>query len=289
MSKKKRNRRSATVSVLFIVVVALIWIAGYYQPRPQRASDKTETSVPVSGEVAKQTVLPGGERYALAQVTNGQREQLIEHVGYTVSYNPQWRIPNWVAYMLTADEVRGSEERSNHFRPDPMVQGDPVVTKDYSNSGYDRGHMAPAADMKWSEQAMRESFYMTNICPQHHSNNAGDWKDLEELVRDLAMQYDSIYVVCGPLVDDPSRTIGSERKIVVPGAFYKALLRRTSHGWTSIAFRMPNAPGNRPLMTYMLPVDSIEQEAGIDLFCALPDSVADLIESDYSIADWTVR
>ena len=100
-----------------------------------------------------------------------------------------------MAYVLTKEEIQGDEERSNHFRPDPMVKGDPVVTKDYSNSGYDRGHMAPAADMKWSEQAMRESFYMTNICPQHHSNNAGDWKDLEELVRDLAVPFAIAFIV----------------------------------------------------------------------------------------------
>lgn len=287
MGKKKRSNRSATVSVLFILLVALIWIVGYYRPKTVQA--KQHVVSPAERPAKSAAVLPGDERYALAQVTNGQAEQLIEHVGYTVSYNPSWRIPNWVAYVLTKEEVQGDEERSNHFRPDPMVKGDPVVTKDYSKSGYDRGHMAPAADMKWSEQAMRESFYMTNICPQHHSNNAGDWKDLEELVRDLASRYDSIYVVCGPLVDDVSRTIGTERKIVVPGAFYKALLRRTSRGWTAIGFRMVNGPGNQPLMTYMLPVDAIEQEAGIDLFCALPDSIANVIEADYNISDWTVR
>lgn len=286
---KKRNRRSATVSALFVVVVALIWIAGYYLPRPQCMSGTADTPVVLSEQTKEPIVLPGDERYALAQVTNGQAEQLIEHVGYTVSYNPQWRIPNWAAYLLTAEEVQGNEERSNNFRPDPLVKSNPVVTQDYSKSGYDRGHMAPAADMKWSEQAMRESFYMTNICPQHHSNNAGDWKDLEEFVRDLAVQYDSIYVVCGPLVDDVHRTIGKERKIVVPGAFYKALMRRTSHGWTAIAFRMPNAPGNQPLMTYMLPVDSIEQEAGLDLFCALPDSIQQAIEADFSLYDWVLH
>ena len=198
-------------------------------------------------------------------------------------------IPNWVAWELTAEETQGDQERSDHFRPDPLVDGDPVVTKDYSKSGYDRGHMAPAADMKWSEQAMKESFYMTNMCPQHHSNNAGDWKDLEELERDLARKYERIYICCGPIVTDPSVTIGTERKIVVPQSFYKVFLRRKSDGsWTTIGFVMPNAPGNRPLMTYMLPVDEVEQMTNIDFFYTLPDSIEDVIEADYTISDWTL-
>ena len=228
--------------------------------------------------------------YELPQILDSRSQQIIEHFAYTVSYNHDWLIPNWVAYELTDHEVSGEQQRSNHFAPDPLVHGDPVVTKDYSNSGYDRGHMAPAADMKWSEQAMRESFYLTNICPQNHNNNAGDWKDLEELGRDLAQRYKSIYICCGPIVTDASTTIGTNHKIVVPQSFYKVFLRHKSGGsWTSIGFVMPNAPGNRPLMTYMLPVDEVEQLTSIDFFYNLPDSIEDIIEADYTISDWTIR
>ena len=225
----------------------------------------------------------------IPQISDHRSQQIIEHLAYTVSYNHDWLIPNWVAYELTAQEVSGAEQRSNHFAPDPLVKGKPVVTKDYSNSGYDRGHMAPAGDMKWSEQAMRESFYMTNICPQNHSNNAGDWKDLEELARDLAQKYKSLYICCGPIVTDVSNTIGV-RRIVVPQAFYKVFLRQKKDGsWTAIGFVMPNAAGNRPLMTYMRSVDEVEQLTGIDFFYHLPDSIEDIIEADYTISDWTVK
>ena len=228
--------------------------------------------------------------YELPQILDNRSQQIIEHLAYTVCYNHDWLIPNWVAYELTDHEISGDQQRSNHFAPDPLVKGDPVVTKDYSNSGYDRGHMAPAADIKWSEQAMRESFYMTNICPQNHNNNAGDWKDLEELGRDLAQRYKSIYICCGPIVTDASTTIGTNHKIVVPQSFYKVFLRRKSDdSWTSIGFVMPNAAGNRPLMTYMHPVDEIEQLTGIDFFYNLPDSIEDIIEADYTISDWTVK
>ncbi len=148
--------------------------------------------------------------------------------------------------------------------------------------------MAPAADMKWSEQAMRESFYMTNICPQLHNLNAGDWKDLEELARDLAQQYGSIYITCGPIVEANYQTIGKNHSIAVPSAFYKVFLRKTHKGWTSIGFIMPNQAGNRPLMTYMLTVDEVEEQTGIDFFYNLPDSIESQVESTYSVADWSL-
>lgn len=228
-------------------------------------------------------------RYEIPRLVDEKPEQIIEHLGYTVSYNHAWLLPNWVAYDLTNREVAGDCPRTDKFLPDPLVKGDPVVTRDYKGSGYDRGHMAPAADMKWSAQAMSESFYMTNICPQNHNNNAGDWKDLEEFARDLAAAYDKIYICSGPIVTDVTRTIGTERKIVVPQAFYKVFLRQKSDGtWAAIGFMMPNAPGNQPLMTYMHPVDEVEQQTGIDFFYQLPDSIEASVESDFNFLDWTV-
>lgn len=228
-------------------------------------------------------------KYETPRLFVKRSQQVIEHTGYTVSYNYDWLIPNWVAYELTRQETYGDFPREKKFAPDPQVKGTPVIHQDYSNSGYDRGHMAPAGDMKWSEQAMKESFYMTNICPQNHNNNAGDWKDLEELVRDIASKYGSVYICCGPIVTDVSNTIGTIRKIVVPQSFYKVLLRQKKDGsWTSIGFVMPNAAGNRPLMTYMHSVDEIENLTGIDFFYNLPDSIEDLIEADYIISDWTI-
>lgn len=241
-------------------------------------AEKPRTAISVNSEV----------QYEIPQLLANRSQQIIEHFAYTVSYNHEWLIPNWVAYELTDREAYGELPRSKHFLPDPLVHGDPVVTKDYSNSGYDRGHMAPAGDMKWSEQAMRESFYMTNICPQNHSSNAGDWKDLEEFARDLARQYKSIYICCGPIVTDVSNTIGIQRHIVVPQFFYKVFLRQKSDGtWTSIGFVLPNTPGNRPLMTYMHSVDEVEQLTDIDFFYNLPDSVENIIEADFNIADWS--
>lgn len=227
-------------------------------------------------------------KYELPHLSESRSQQIIEHQGYTVSYNHDWLIPNWVAYELTRNETNGEYPREKKFSPDPQVKGTPVVHQDYSNSGYDRGHMAPAGDMKWSAQAMRESFYTTNICPQNRNNNAGDWKDLEELARDLAYKYGSLYICCGPIVTDVSKTIGT-RKIVVPQAFYKVFLRQKSDGsWTSIGFVMPNKAGTRPLMSYMQSVDDVEQATGIDFFYNLPNDIELSIEKEYEIIDWIV-
>lgn len=282
---RRRNNKAKTLTISIVLLVALVvWLVEQVDIPTIQANEAQSV---LDADNAEQPSIENPHLELASQTT--KPEQIIEHTGYTVSYHPYWYIPNWVAYELTDAEVDGLEERSNHFVPDPLVKGDPVVTKDYSNSGYDRGHMAPAADMKWSEQAMKESFYMTNMCPQNHSCNAGDWKDLEEFGRDLARKYKSIYICCGPIVTDTTTTIGLYHRIVVPQSFFKAFLRQKVNGeWTCIGFIMPNAPGNRPLMTYMVPVDDVEKQTGIDLFYQLSDSIEKSIEKDFNISDWTL-
>lgn len=111
-------------------------------------------------------------------------EQIIVHTGYRLSFNRETLCPNWVAWELTAQETQGSAQRSNDFRPDPAVPfRHQVTTEDYKHCGYDRGHMCPSADMKWSPVAQSECFFMSNICPQLHSLNAGGWEKLERACR----------------------------------------------------------------------------------------------------------
>ena len=218
------------------------------------------------------------------------KSQQISHFAYTVDYNSEWHLPNWVAYVLTKDHTNGSHQRLKSFSPDPQMSN-PVYHEDYTNNlgNYDRGHMAPAADMKWSEQAMRECFYMTNVCPQNRNLNRGDWNDLEELARDWARKYGEIYIVCGPLVSQNYRTIGQNKKIAIPNAFFKVFLRQTDTSWTAIGFVMPNQAGNRPLMTYILSIDEVEQLSGIDFFYNLPDCIEDDVEKEFSIRDWNIN
>lgn len=212
---------------------------------------------------------------------------IIRHTAYTVDYNDALCIPNWVAYVLTREHTDGPYKRLNSFSPDPAVL-DPVLHEDYTrNPGkYDRGHMAPAADMKWSRTAMEESFYTSNICPQNNNLNRGDWNDIEELVRDYANKYDSIYVVCGPIVVEPHDVIGRYHTIAVPSAFFKALLRCSNGHWYTIGFVCQNTLGNRPLLSYVVSIDEIERLTGHDLFWKLPDDVEEGIEKEVILDGW---
>lgn len=219
----------------------------------------------------------------------GCTERVIVHKGYTVSYNADWKIPNWVAYELTDVEVAGEEPRAKKFVPDPMVpKYESATTDDYKNSGWDRGHMAPAADMKWHPQAMKESFYLSNVCPQNRNLNAGVWKDLEEQVRDLAAQKGHIYVVCGPIVSDDYQTIGANN-VVVPSAFFKVLLQEEDGNIYTIGFVYENVAGRRPMSTYAMTVDDVEALTGIDFFPSLPDKIEKRVEAEVDFTKWTVK
>lgn len=228
------------------------------------------------------------DKVEIPTIKDNRSDRVITHKGYTVSYNYDWKIPNWVAYELTDWEVEGEVPRYDKFKPDPMVpQYATAVTDDYKYSGYDRGHMAPAADMKWDEQVMKESFYLSNICPQNPNLNGGVWKDLEEQVRDLAYQKGSIFVVCGPIVNDASTTIGLN-KVVVPQAFFKVLLQENNGEIHTIGFVYENKSGSKPMSTYAMTVDEVEKMTNIDFFPSLPDNIEKSVESDVDFSKWTV-
>lgn len=282
MSRKRRKKYSSNSSLfvpLFCIIIGCGILVGF-QMYGQKKAENKEVATAEATDLQKHLEIPN---YVVSRP-----EERIEHLAYTVSYNPNWRIPNWVAYELTARETEGVEERAKHFVPDPDVKGVCPETRDYSNSGYDRGHMAPAGDMKWSEQAMRESFYMTNICPQNHNLNAGDWKTIEEKARDWAAKYGKLYVVCGPIVSQNPQTIG-KAKVAVPDAFFKVFLCKNGKNWQAIGFLCENVAGHRKLSTYCKSVDEIEALTGIDFFPKLNDKVENEIEASYDIALWGIK
>lgn len=213
-------------------------------------------------------------------------DDVVKHLGYTLSYNEQHEQANWVAYELTAEETRKAVERSDDFRPDPRVQSGTATSNDYQGSGYDRGHLAPAADMGWSTQAMRESFYFSNMSPQVPGFNRGIWKKLEEQVRRWATDYQAIYVVTGPVLHDSLPAIGPEN-VSVPAAYYKVILDYTQPGLKAIGFIMPNASSTLPLQHYAVSIDSVETVTGIDFFPALPDHEEEALEKTICLRDWS--
>ena len=215
------------------------------------------------------TVSQDIEKLEIPTYTEAPYKHHIVYEGFELVYNEKLLIPEWVAYELTSQEVDGSNPRSNHFRTDPNYKGAQADDDDYRNSGWDRGHMAPAADMKLTEQMMRESFYFTNICPQNHNLNSGDWKALEELVREYANKYGRIYVTCGPIVTDNKYGKIGANQVTVPDAFYKVLLIPTPSGYQSIGYIMENKAGHKPLSTYETTIEEVETITGLDFFPAM--------------------
>lgn len=213
-------------------------------------------------------------------------QQIIRHEGYTVSYNYLWRQPNWVGYELTRQEALGTEKRNGRFMPDPLAERGTAINADYARSGYDKGHMAPAADMKWSAVAMKESFYFSNISPQHPELNRRKWKDLEEKAREWSLTDSAIVIICGPIMEPhPSRSIGRNH-VAVPQRFFKVILSPYSRTPRAIGFIFPNSRSTAPLHTYAVTVDSVERAAGMDFFSALPDELEDKIEAECKPAAW---
>ena len=221
---------------------------------------------------------------------NGQKGITLKRTAYTLSFNQEYNIPNWVAWELNKERLVEKVSRKGYrFNPDPNIDvKEAVVTQDYANSGYDRGHMCPAGDSRWSGQAMTESFYMTNICPQHPNLNGGDWHELEKACRRWALE-GTIYIVCGPILyKNPSYApIGKEHKIRVPEAFFKVILAGVEEGRPrAIGFIYKNTAGNRPLDSYVNSIDQVERITGMDFFPALPDDIEQRIEKDCNVEEW---
>lgn len=203
------------------------------------------------------------------------KHERVEHSCYSLDYNEEHEQPNWVYYTLTPEDVADGEERSNSFKADPKVSTGSASLADYTKSGYDRGHLAPAGDMTRSVEAMRESFYMSNMSPQAPSFNRGIWRSCESFVRELAT--DSLYVVTGPIFRDTIGTIGPN-KVTIPGNYYKvAYSPSRAKMW---AFVIPNKKGELELEEYQTSVDEVEELIEFDLFYQLPDSLEFELERD---------
>lgn len=223
--------------------------------------------------------------FSLAVKFDKNNQLLFKRTAYSLSYNPELLIPNWVAWCLTAEHSDGDCPRDNTYYEDTGVQSPRATNEDYRGSGWSRGHMCPAGDNKWDAEAMRESNLLTNICPQHASLNTGLWNVIEHDCRKWAKRYGEVYIVCGPvLLNKEHETIG-RNKVVVPEAFFKVILRLNPEP-AAIGFVVRNNEGKKKKDQFINTVDDVERITGIDFFPALPDSIEDKVEAYSNINDW---
>ena len=214
-------------------------------------------------------------------------EQFVNHTGYNLSYNEEHELASYVSYILTKDEVFGAVDRKDEFREDPSIKTGSAELSDYKRSGYDRGHLIPAADLKFSKEAMSDSFYLSNMAPQDPTLNRGMWSSLESITRQEAVNNEALYVVTGPvLTDGPYDTIG-KNDVSIPTYFYKAFL--TANGAKAIGFILPNDKPELELEEYACSIDKVEEITNLDFYYTLDDDIEQAIESSYSIQDWQMQ
>ena len=214
--------------------------------------------------------------------------QVVHHKYYSLSYSEEDEQAEWVAYTLTKVNLNKPwVERKDVFIPDSKVKSQSSTPNDFRGSGYDRGHLVPAADMAFSEEAMRETFFMSNISPQSRNFNGGIWRELEELTRSWAKKMDKLYVVTGPILSyEPKGYIG-DNEVAVPAAYFKVLLDLESPKQKGIGFVIPNEVSFDPLYKFAVSVDRVEEISGLDFYPdLLADEAEDAIESDFNIDLW---
>lgn len=279
-----------------LLLLALVVVLAACKPTTERASETasgTDEAATLMQSSTTDDAADAGERskwMEIPKTLRGDKGVILKREGYTTSYNAQNKIPNWVAWRLTSNHVNGRHRRDfMEFHEDESVRAPRADDNDYYNSGYDRGHMCPSGDNKWSQEAQEDSFLFTNICPQRHGLNAGAWNDVEMQCRDWAKRYGYLYIVCGPvLYNQEHRTIGRHR-VVVPEAFFKVILRKENEQrpiYKAIGFIYENRSAKRDMSRYVHSIDEIEELTGLDFFSTLPDDVEDAIESRSNLRDW---
>lgn len=222
---------------------------------------------------------------------------------YSLCYRESYEQAEWSAYCLRAFMLQKNAKRTNDFRPDPEILGGSATLADYKRSGYDRGHLTPAGDMVFSREAMSETFYMSNMCPQAAAFNRGIWKDLEDQVREWVRLYGTAYVVSGPVLSKPAEEYPSigESKVAVPDFFYKVILvpiyedgaeqdsseaLETCADVIAIAFVIPNKGCEGDFWQYAASVDEVEEITGLDFFPLLEDDVENRVEAECNPRPW---
>lgn len=268
---RKKNKQ-AWKGILAVIVAAFIVEV------IQMTGKDNQLSAQVNIQGVEQVIMP-------EHLTN----DIYNYTGFTVHFNRDTHIPNCTVYELTKEESEGTLPRNDNFHQDENVDGCPSLD-DYKYSGFDRGHMVPAGDMKWDQQAMDDCFSLANMVPQKQSLNSGAWNKLEQKVRTWAERDSALIVITGPILskEDYKNTIGKS-KVVVPGKLFKIVLATHSSPIRAIAFVYPNEKPKGGLTEHITSVDEIEAATGMDFFSSLPDDVENKIEAISDLNQWNQR
>lgn len=267
----RRSRRNQIIyTVLFtLCVIGFWWFENFYNP-----------AVFTGGEPAKN--IPTLPDFAVPSSTSGV---LVNHNYYSLSYREDYEQAEWVAYALLNDHLTRDDRKRPYFYGDPQIRSKSANWRNYRGSGFDRGHLCPAGDRRFSEEAYNETFYTSNISPQRSDFNAGVWNRLEIQVRSWARSHRELCIVTGGVLSDGLPTIGEE-EVAIPGAFFKIVQRGKDEAPRALAFLIPHQDSSRPLTDFLVPIDSLEELTGINFFPGLADEIEDTLESSVKKEGW---
>tara|TARA_R110002124_G_scaffold107047_1_gene259261 strand:- start:1159 stop:1986 length:828 start_codon:yes stop_codon:yes gene_type:complete len=260
--------------ILLFLLIFLISITGYYFFSDAEIANNSNVKQASKSRDSVVHVTPIYVDFLFPELTKNQQ---VNHLKYSFSYSEKDEQAEWVAYKLFKNSINNSVKRKNNFREDLDVITGSATLKDYKNSGLDRGHLAPAKAMSFSKQTMSESFYMSNMSPQKPSFNRGIWKKLEEKVRSWILISDSLYVVTGPVLENPLGKIG-ENQVTVPRYYYKSIIRFNNNKLFGIGFLLKNEKSNKNVASFSVSIDSIEKVTGLDFFYQLNTTVQNQLE-----------
>ena len=294
----KQRKQNYQILIALLLLAAMLIAMNHRAASVERQAPKTE-SAQTSVEGQETGAEGGALRGSAAKIKSlelpvGGTDIVLQRHGFTTGYNPNTRCPQWTAWTLTSDHTTGPYKRQGiSYHEDTDVPTPRATNSDYMRSGYDRGHMCPSGDNKWSREAQQDCFLFTNMCPQSHNLNGGDWNELEMKCRTWAKRYDAVYIVCGPWFrhDTKPKTIG-RNKVAVPDGFWKVVLRVGRRGskdksnTAAIGFYYDNEDGHQPLSAYVRTVDEIEQLTGLDFFSQLDDKTETEAEARASLSEW---
>ena len=286
-------------------IIFLVIVLGYFFPKQLNAQNLEQKIKALQDSVgnhenAIDAIFGKLEELKLKKITGDLKlwafpekiegEEIIHHSAFSLSYNEAHEQANWVAHIITKDVLYGAVSRTNDFRVDPKVSTATVDSADYWYSGFDRGHLAPSADFRWSKKALSESYYYSNMSPQRPELNRESWAKLENQVREWAIDAGQVYVITGPVLreDLPKIPQGTER-VSIPELFYKVIIDYEGPEYKGIGFVLPNKKADYRVIDYAVSIDSIEQLTGINFFPNLPDSIENLIEANNEVMKWPIN
>ena len=231
-------------------------------------------------------------------ITHTTKRNGKDYPTYSLEYSYKYKHSYWIAYRFD-NTTGGNVGRNEAYKPDPELPSQYAAKhNDYTNSGYTRGHLCSSSDRQYSKEANQQTFYMSNISPQSGNgfNQSGSaWNTGEDKVQawgyNISRSTDTLYVVKGGTIGEGMIKGYIKNEIAIPKYFFMAVLFRSGDNYKAIGFYMPHEnlkddPDKKDPKKYLMSIDALEQETGIDFFHNLPDNIENTVEATYNVNDW---